>query len=221
MFVPFTQEQFFAAFAEYNLATWPAQLILIAIASLAVFFATVPPRRTTLLPAALLAALWLWSGIYHGLFFQRISPFAWIFAALFIAEGVALVVANRRHSLELQADSSFAGWMGWIIAAYSVMGYPISSEIAGHYYPNTPTFGVPCPLAMLTLGMLLWNTRRTPWYVLAVPAIWAVMATLAALTMGARENFALTLAALIVLLLRSQPRTTRTPTHHSPLHQHG
>ncbi len=202
MSMPFTSEQFFAVFGEYNIAVWPAQLVLVAIASLAVVFAAVGSRRTSLVPVALLAALWLWSGLVFQIgFFRQINPVASLFGAGFLAQAVLLIVAYRRGSLLLTSNMRPTGLLGWGLIAYSITGYQLSTAIAGHHYPNAPTFGAPCPVALLTLGLLLWNEKATPWYILAIPLLWAAIATVGAIILDASEDYALGLAALTVAIM--------------------
>ena len=75
MQLPFTREQFFDLFADYNAALWPALLALwiaSAVVSLLLFASRRVPDRWT---SALLAAHWAWSGlVYHAAFFTRINP---------------------------------------------------------------------------------------------------------------------------------------------------
>lgn len=205
--MPFTPDDFFSVFAAYNNAIWPVQLILIAIATITVFFAALPSRRTRSFPIALLATLWLWSGLtYHITFFRAINPIAWIFGAMFVAQAALLIFAYRKRTLELIAGGKPLGVLGWVIVIYGITGYQISTELAGHYYPNSPTFGAPCPLVIFTFGMLLWNVRKTPWYILVIPITWSLIATIGAFATGVFEDLALTLTALVVLFLMLQPR---------------
>jgi hypothetical protein len=77
-----------------------------------------------------------------------------------------------------------------------------------------PTFGVPCPTTIFTLGVLMWCLRPVPWSVLVVPVAWSVIATVAAVAFGVVEDFALPVAAALALgmLLRRPPRASRTVT---------
>jgi hypothetical protein len=205
--LPFTTEDFLSVFAAYNNAIWPTQLILVALGSISVFFAAVPSRRTRVFPVALLALLWAWSGVvYHLLFFRAINPIAWIFGAMFVVQAGLLIHAFRHHNLEIVAKTTPSGILGWLIVVYGITGYQISTEVAGHYYPSAPTFGAPCPLVIFTLGMLLWNVRKTPWYLLVIPMTWSAIATIGAFATGVFEDLALTLAAIVVLLVELQPR---------------
>ena len=90
---PFTAEQFFDVFREYNEAVWPTQLALTAFA---VLIAVLLARRA---PTAgswsriVLGAFWLWMGaVYHLSFFVTINTAATAFGiALAIAAGIFLL----------------------------------------------------------------------------------------------------------------------------------
>ena len=58
--MPFTVEQFFEVFKQYNEAVWPAQVIAVIDAFIAVGAALHGGRRASRLAALVLAVLWLW-----------------------------------------------------------------------------------------------------------------------------------------------------------------
>jgi len=78
--LPFTQDQFFAVFAAYNEAIWPAQVVayLAGVAGVAVVLAPGAPFKSTVV-SGVLAAMWLWTGIaYHWFHFAAINNAAWV-----------------------------------------------------------------------------------------------------------------------------------------------
>ena len=89
--------------------------------------------------------------------------------------------------------------MGMVFIVYALVVYPAVGLLAGQRYPNLPTFGAPCPVTIFTLGLLLWNTRRTPVYVIAIPLIWSAVGTSAALSLGIVEDIGLAIAAILAL----------------------
>ena len=54
----------------------------------------------------------------------------------------------------------------------------------GHAFPALPTFGVPCPTTILTIGFLFAADAETPRAIAAIPLAWALIAGSAALTLG-------------------------------------
>ena len=89
MQLPFTVEQFFGVFRMYNSAVWPAQVLLLLLAALAVSFIALRRPWSGVAVSAILAVLWIWLGAaYHLAFFARINPVAYGFGALSIVGGL-------------------------------------------------------------------------------------------------------------------------------------
>ncbi len=212
MQLPFTPDQFLGVFAAYNRALWPAPIILMVIAAVVVVAATLDGRGGDRIVCAGLAILLLWSGsAYHWAFFTRINPAATAFGALFVVEGALLVAAAAwpERLLSFRPRMGARGAAGAAFMAYALAGYPLAAMASGHTYPAVPTFGTPCPTIIFLFGMLLWSapdTRRVRlWAVLAVPLLWAVVGTVAAVQFGMREDLALPLAALVTVALLLVP----------------
>lgn len=53
--------------------------------------------------------------------------------------------------------------------------YPVLVAIGPHEFPRAPIFGVPCPLALFTAGLLLATTPPVPRWLSLVPIIWSVI----------------------------------------------
>ena len=87
--LPFTVDQFFPVFADYNNAIWPAQIVAYLMGAVVVWtnFAGRPWAGRAV--AIILGVLWVWNGLaYHLAFFARINPAAYGFAALFVLQAV-------------------------------------------------------------------------------------------------------------------------------------
>ena len=200
MSIPFTVDEFLQVFAAYNAAIWPTQFILFGVAIVALYFSLRGGGRTALIPPIVLAALWAWSGVvYHLIFFRRINPAASAFGTLFVVQALLLLIATWRQRIAFRFRRSVRGWLGLLLILYALALYPLLGVALGRRYPYAPTFGVPCPLTILTLGLLLWNSARTPWYAAAVPLVWAAIGFTAALSLGIREDFGLGAAGVITL----------------------
>ena len=100
MEIPFTVEQFYGVFRDYNVAVWPAQVFLAALAMAAVALALRPRRWSGAGVSAILGFLWAWIAVvYHLAFFARISVPAYAFAAVSMAGAAVFVwqgVIRRR-----------------------------------------------------------------------------------------------------------------------------
>ncbi|HSJ65240.1 MAG TPA: DUF6064 family protein [Gemmatimonadaceae bacterium] len=218
MQLPFSTHQFFEVFARYNEAVWPAQAALLLLALVAIGAAV---RRSgsagsSRLVAAILAVLWAWMGVvYHIGFFRPINAAATLFGGLFVAQaGLLLWYAMRRDTLRFSPPVGARGAAGAALIAYALVIYPVLGVALGHGYPEAPTFGLPCPTTIFTLGLLLWTIRSAPWPVLVVPIGWAVVGTSAALQLGMVEDLGLPVAAAVVLIAGVHDRlSTRSRRH--------
>jgi hypothetical protein len=215
MQLPFTKDQFFDLFAAYNEALWPI-LVALWIASVALSLALLSSRRPSgRWISALLAAHWIWSAVaYHGAFFTRINPAAWVFAGLFLLEGALFFwwgVVRRR--LSFAPGGSRWAPVAWVFVAYSLV-YPGINALDHHSVSRIPAFGVPCPTTLFTVGMLMLAAPRS-WRLSIVPVLWAAIGGSAAFALGVRADYALPLAGLALAVFtwgimsgRMQPQRT-------------
>lgn len=207
MQTPFSADQFFAVFAAYNTVMWPAQVFLLALGISVVTVVLRAPRYSRSV-MAVVAALWVWmAAAYHWGFFAKINPMAIAFGFLFMAEAAAIIwfgVVKRQLAL---ADDVTTGarLLGGGLIAYALVGYPLVGLLAGQRYPEMPTFGLPCPTTIFTLGVFLLCKPRFPWLVLVIPVLWGLIATTAAVSFGVVEDFALPVVVALVVLARAWP----------------
>lgn len=202
--MPFSSEQFLGVFRSYNEAWWPAPVVLVA---LAVVIAAVALRGggqpSARLVGGLLALLWAWTGIaYHLLAFTAINRAAYLFASLFLAEAALIAWAAQKGSLEFGRDSGGSTVLGAVLIIYALLLYPLAGLALGHSYPETPTFGAPCPVVIFTFGVLLWTRRRPPVSLFIIPTLWAMLGLSAAASLGMWEDLALPAAALVAIAVQ-------------------
>lgn len=164
MVIPFSVEQFHAVFGAYNAAVWPTQWFLVAMAWVAAAAALRPRRWSGVAVSAILGALWAWIAVaYHLAFFASISPMAYAFAALSAAGAVVFTwqgVMQRRLAFRWVPGLKSAA--GVVLIVFALAIYPVWSAYAGHPYPQTPTFGLPCPTTIFAVGLLCFAVRPTP-----------------------------------------------------------
>lgn len=195
MQAPFTTEQFLEVILRYNEAVWPMQIVLYILAGVLIWHAARQAGRDRW-ATLILAILWVWMGVaYHWLFFTAINPAAWVFGGLFVLQGLLFVVADRALAFRFEPDAY--GWVGALFMIYALVLYPILGVVAGHGYPDGPTFGLPCPTTIVTFGALLWATRRVPAWLLAIPAVWSLIGASAAVQFGIREDYGLLVAGVV------------------------
>lgn len=203
MNLPFTPEQFFHVFGRYNLAVWPIQYVLVGAALVAVVLVVFPSPGSGRWISAILAALWFWVAIaYHAIFFSRINPLAYAFAAVFLTGGGMFLwhgVFRRHLRFEWRRDAFH--YVGALLVVYALLVYPIWNRYTGHAYPETPTFGLPCPTTLFSVGMLAMTVPGAPRGTMWMPLIWCLVGGQAALLLDIPPDFGLFAAALVALAL--------------------
>jgi hypothetical protein len=202
--LPFTKEEFFDLFAAYNTALWPALVVLwmaSAVVSVLLLSSRRPPDRWI---SACLAAHWIWSAVaYHAVFFTRINPAAWTFAALFLVQAglffwLGVVQGRLSFAHRRSAWTAFAR----LLVAYSLL-YPAFNAAAHLTWSRIPAFGVPCPTTIFTAGLLI-IARGASWRLSIVPVIWSMIGGSAAFLLDVRADYALPIAGAALAIVTIQ-----------------
>jgi len=204
--LPFTTDDFFAVFAAYNRAIWPAQVTAYVLGVLAVALALRGGTRNGRRVAGVLALFWAWTGIlYHWAFFAPINRAAYLFGAVFVLQGALLAAAAARGSVEFRFRPDARGWLGALLIAYALVAYPLLGHLLGHGWPRSPVFGVaPCPTTIFTVGLLLW-AERAPREQVVIPVLWSLVGASAALLLGVREDLGLLAAFAAGVWMMARP----------------
>ena len=209
--LPFTRDQFFGVFAAYNESFWPAAVFLwfasLSAAILLVRGRPAAPRFINLL----LIVHWMWAALaYHAAFFSRINPAAWLFSGLFLVQAGLLAwqgLASGR--LRFSRGRSLRYRLSWILLGYA-LAYPALAFAEGNDFPRLPTFGIPCPTTILTIGFLLAADRPLPMVLTFIPILWAFIGGSAAFLLGVRTDLMLLAAGVSLLVYMIVTRTTRS-----------
>jgi Family of unknown function (DUF6064) len=214
--LPFTREEFFDLFAQYNAALWPAVAAL-WIASVLIcarlLLSRRPPNRSI---SGLLAVHWGWAAVaYHIAFFTRINPAAWLFAAIFLVQaGLFAWFGVMRDQLSFTSRRTAWAPIGWILVAYA-LAYPAINAVQHHSILRIPTFGLPCPTTILTGGLLLIASPRSRMLTI-VPMIWSVIGGSAAILLGVTADLALSITGVALAVFELQ--RSETPPSGAALH---
>ncbi len=214
MQIPFTAEQFFGVFRLYNNTVWPAQVLLLALAVLAIIFIALRRSWSGVAVSAILALLWIWLGAtYHLAFFARINPVAYGFGALSIVGGLLFAWHGvlRRH-FEFAFARSLRTGLGVALLAFALLLYPVWATLAGHGYPELPTFGLPCPTTIFTIGLLALASGPSLRAVLTVPILWSLVGSQAAFLLDVAPDFGLLAAGVAAIGLFVWPARTQETT---------
>jgi hypothetical protein len=208
--LPFTRDQFFQVFTDYNAALWPVSLAAYALGAAAVLSIITGHRYASRLVSAVLALIWAWTGIaYHYAFFAEINPAAVVFAALFVIEAALLIYHGVfRQRLIAQSWTGWRSGFGWLLIAYAGVAYPLIGLAAGHGYGDLPQFGdTPCPVVLFTFGMLLLMRKPVPWSVLVIPVIWSLIGGSAAILLNVPQDWVLLVSGIATLAVMRLSRS--------------
>lgn len=220
MRLPFTVAQFDEVFRAYNTAVWPAQVVLLALALAAMALVAFPHRWSGVGVSAILAAFWAWLGVaYHLAFFTAINPLAYGFAALSLLGALVFLwqgVLRRRLAFRLTANAYTA--VGLLLVVFSLAVYPAWSLYVGHRYPTLPTFGLPCPTTVFTIGLLAFTVSPSPRSAVVVPVLWSLVGSQAAFVLSVPQDLGLLAAALVGIVLIGRPHHGAATTFASPGH---
>lgn len=207
--LPFTHAQFVAVFASYNMAVWPMQIVAYLLG--AAMLALLASRRPTAgrLIGGGLAAMWLWTGIgYHWLFFAEINAAAWLFGALFVVQGLLLLLAAVvQNRLRFAASGGTSALLGWGFVAYAAVIYPLIGFATGNAYPGMPMFGIsPCPVTIFTFGLFLLASSSVPRWLLVIPLAWSLVGGSAAFLLQVPQDWFLLFSgvAIVPIVLRAR-----------------
>lgn len=203
MRLPFTANQFFDVFRQYNEAVWPAQIALTLLAIVAISLCIWRRPRCDRLISGILGLLWTWTGVaYHLVYFSAINKAAFAFGAVFIAGSAAFLWAGVvKGQLAFTTANAMNRVLGSILLVYAILIYPALSVLLGHPYPAMPTFGLPCPTTIFTIGMLCFLTAPFPKYVLVAPVLWAAVGSQAAFLFGVYADVGLLVAGIVAIYL--------------------
>ena len=211
--MPFAADEFLDVFAAYNGALWPFAAILWIVTVLVCAASISSSSKWTRLPTSMLAAHWIWAGaMYHALFFTRINPAAWLFAALFVAEGVMFIAVGSQEPSSDRRSGPIRRLVSSVLIAYSLI-YPLVAWADGFRYPRMPTFGVPCPTVVLTIGLLVASSTRSV-LLSIIPLAWALLGATAVWLFGMRADVALPVAGIVLVadLILGRSHVMRKPS---------
>jgi hypothetical protein len=205
--LPFSVEEFFAVFADYNESIWPMQWVLLAIAIAIVALTMSRLAHKNRLIDFSLAFLWAWMGVaYHLIQFTRINPAAYVFSAAFVGQGALFVwhgVAGKPLAVSYRPGLRTAA--GTAMLAYALIAYPALNSFLGHVYPHRPTFGAPCPTTIFTLGLLTLARGRHQHTLSIIPLLWSLIGGSAAYLLGVWQDIGLLVTGLIATPLVAFP----------------
>ena len=201
MDLPFSIKQFLDVFGLYNTSVWPAQYFLILLAIVSIFFSAYKTKSSSIIISSSLAILWLWIGIvYQFIFFSPINKAANFFAVLFILQSLLFFYFGViKNNLNFLYKNKVQIVISILLFLYALIFYPLLGVAFGHSYPRFPTFGLPCPTTIFTIGLLLLIEAKIKRWLIIIPVIWSFIGFTAALKLGILQDIGLLVSAIVVL----------------------
>ena len=195
-----TTEQLLEAFALYNRSIWPLQWVAYLLALVAIVAPWRPSRRSAALVRAILALFWLWIGLVFWWPSRSGFPPAVVLAALFVLQGLLFLYQAIRSPVVLSWAAGPHAMVGLVLVAYALI-YPLVGLLVGHTYPTMALSVLfPCPLIVLTFGLLLGSRGPVPKVLLVIPLIWALSGVYW-VSLGMVEDIGLVVGAVLATVL--------------------
>ena len=201
MNIPFTAEDFLRVIRSYNESVFPLQILFNLLALLVIYLIFSKVKYKNKYISSVLSFLFLWIGIiYQLMFFTQINNAAYIFGPLFILQGILFFIYGVYFDkLEFRFNNNYMNYTGIIFLLYGLIIYPVLGYYLGHRYPNSPTFGLPCPTVIFTLGILLFIKDNISVFVLIIPVLWSLIGFNAAISFSIYEDTGLLIAGIVGL----------------------
>jgi hypothetical protein len=200
---PFSRMRFLDAYARYNEAIWPAQIVALLLGLLIVALLVTGSRTFVRLASWALSLMWVWTGIVcHWLYFAAINKMAILFCVAFVFQGLLFAfVGQRAAKLHQPLKFDAPTILGVTYVGYSLIAYPLISLSKGVGMSQIPAFGVtPNMLALFTIGILLMADRLFPrslWY---IPVLWTLVGGTTAFLLGMPQDWFLLASGPLALL---------------------
>lgn len=211
MKTPFTTEQFFSVFENYNHSIFPVQIILFLLGVCALIMIGSTIKQKDKFVAGFLGFLWLWIGIaYHIAFFSGINKVAYGFGVLFILQGLFISWEGvLLYNLKFEFKTSLQAYFGYFFILYGLIIYPVIGYLIEQNLSRTISIGLPCPTTILTFGFFLLCDKKFSKYLLIIPSLWAVIGISGIIKLGVYQDSIMLIAAIIadiwILKDKSQP----------------
>lgn len=201
--IAFSSEAYYALFAEYNRAIWPAQVMALLLGLMALVATGRPFWLSDRLIATILVVFWAWTGlVYHWSFFAGINFVAPVLAVLFVIQALLLMWTGVvRDRVAFRFTGSLCGWAGMALAIYGLTFHAVTSYLSGQVGLALPAFGVtPSPTLLFTLGLLLMAEPRVPWHLMILPVILGFVGAIGAWFLDVREDLPLAFVCILAVL---------------------
>jgi hypothetical protein len=199
MKTPFTIDQFFAVFEHYNINVFPAQLVIFLLGFIVLMLVHRKKPSNGSLIGGFLGLLWIWIGaVYHLTFFTAINKPAFVFGAIFILQGVLLLInAFSKSAIQFSNKPDFKSYIGEFFIVFGLIIYPVISYFVEDSFVRIISLGLPCPSTIFTFGFLMLATNKVPKHLLIIPFLWSLVGLSAAINFGVVQDYMLIISAIV------------------------
>src|SRR5687768_7318748 len=202
-FLLFSPDTYYRLFELYHRRIWPLQLLAITIGgAILVLSLRRDPWRGRMI-AALLAAAWLWAGVFLLEYYATINWAARWFAAGFALQAVLLIWTGVfRNRFAVAPAAHAARQAGFALFLFALIVSPFIAPMAGRPWAQAEIFGAtPDPTAIATMGIIIFLSARMPLWLLIIPLLWCGVSGATFWAMGAPDALVLPIAAAVAILL--------------------
>lgn len=203
MKTPFTTEQFFEVFKNYNSGIFPMQIFLFFLGLLLLFLVASKIKRKNNYIGVILGLLWIWTGlIYHIIYFTEINKVALVFGSVFILEGILIFIESfRKNGFEFTFTKGTNGYTGYFLMFFGLILYPMIGYLTEGTSETVISLGLPCPSTIFTFGLFVLSSSSLKKYLLIIPVLWSLIGLSAAINFGVYQDFMLIISAIVTLIL--------------------
>jgi hypothetical protein len=215
MKVPFTIDQFFNVFENYNSKLFPVQLMILLLGFIALILVHQRKSSKNILIGSFLGLLWIWIGaVYHLMFFTAINKPAFVFGGLFILQGLLFLLNTfSKAKIEYGFEGKTKDYLGYFFILFGLSIYPIIGYVVEGSALRIISLGLPCPSTIFTFGFLLLATNRVPKYLLIIPLLWSLVGLSAAINFGVIQDFMLIISAIVTAIFLFRKKIKKIPSH--------
>lgn len=201
MKTPFSIEQFFYVFEQYNLEIFPGQIVIAMLGLLGLFLLHSKTSIKDSYICVFLGALWIWTGlIYHIAFFSIINEAAYFFGDLFILQGLLILYNSFKGRLHFSIEADIKDFTGYFFILFGLIIYPLIGLILQGTFAKIISLGLPCPSVIFTFGFLILTKDHLPKYLLIIPSLWALIGISAAVNFGVYQDFMILISAICTIV---------------------
>lgn len=208
--LPYSAEAYLELLSAYNDDIWPAHLSAYALNIVLLGLLMWPRAGGDRIIAAILALGWGWTGyLYLATYLAPLNWGAAAFGAVFGVQGFLLIWSGTlQDRLRFTGDKSAASWLGLLLIIFALIVYPAGLILTGDGFLAVQHSGLsPNPTTIMTLGVLLLITDRTPFHLFLIPIAWSIVEGATAWALGLWWELSLPIAGLAAIFFAiSRPR---------------